>query len=240
MRGRKPKPPAVRRLEGNPGKRPIHDEAKIGTAVAEVDEFAAPATLHPKAVVVWNEIVPDLVEVGLVRTIDATVLEALCTHVAIARVATERLGDDLDDYLDVTEKGTPVVSPHFRVFRDSWAAAVKLAEQYGLTPIGRLRLGVAALKQKTLAEELRAALDGDEDDDVVEDGEASIDDEVAALDAEEIEEAEFEVVEPESEKAKPAPKKKAPAKKKTAPRRKTEVGGDRLKRLAAEAREQDA
>jgi P27 family predicted phage terminase small subunit len=172
VRGRKPKPAAVRRREGNAGKRPIVEEALIGSPVFDVPE--APEWLSDRQAYVWNEIMPDLVELGIVRSIDATILESLCVFVAMAREAEETVRDD--GFTTTGAQGGIVVHPAFRVMRDSWKEARSIGEQYGLTTTGRLRLGVAALKAKSLAEELREALEGDEEPDVV-DGFATEEDE---------------------------------------------------------------
>ena len=39
--------------------------------------------------------------------------------------------------------------------RDAQAAFLRLAEQYGLTPLARTRLGLVALKRRSLQEELQ-------------------------------------------------------------------------------------
>jgi P27 family predicted phage terminase small subunit len=163
-RGRKPKPAVVRRKDGNPGKRPIVDEARIGAEITSTNVPEPPAHLPAEAAVVWREIVPEVAEVGLARTIDLPVLESLCVHVAIARKALDMISAngvlDVDGLVAVTEKGVPVVSPWHRIYRDSWRDALSIAEHYGLTPISRTRLGIAAMTAKSLADELREALDG--------------------------------------------------------------------------------
>lgn len=170
MRGRKPKPAALREREGGSSisHRPEAPEAAVGRAldVAAGDALPAPDYLPVEVVGVWNELVPSLIEVGLARTVDVPSLEALCSHIAIARLALEHLERDghldLEAMVAVTDKGTPVVSPYHRIYRDSWREALKLAEHYGLTPISRTRLGIAALQQRSLAEQLREVMgDGD-------------------------------------------------------------------------------
>lgn len=169
MRGRKPKPAEARDLEGGSAisHRPQAPAAVVGTAIDVVngDTLAAPDYLPVEVVDVWNEIVPPLIEVGLARSVDVPALEALCTHVAIARHAFEALTKnghlDLDSFVDYTDKGVPVVSPYHRIYRDSWRDALKLAEHYGLTPISRTRLGIAALQQKGLAEQLKSIMGDD-------------------------------------------------------------------------------
>ena len=89
MPGPPPKPPALRRRDGNPSTRPIVDEPRVGSAVDAPHAFAAPECLRPAAVGVWNEIVPELVEIGLVPSVDTTAVEAMCDAVATAREARE-------------------------------------------------------------------------------------------------------------------------------------------------------
>lgn len=153
--GPPPKPPAIRRRDGNPAKRPIVDEARIGDAIALPDEFPPPESLRDEAAAVWREVVPELVEIGLVRSIDATALESMCDAVATAREAREIL--DREGYVVEGARGS-VVHPAYRVWRDSWALALKVAGEYGLTAVARLRVGAAVLRQKSLAEELKDAL----------------------------------------------------------------------------------
>lgn len=162
------KPAAIRELEGgrtiSHRRQPV--EATIGSPVDTVlgDSLDAPDHLPVEVIEVWNEIVPTLVEVGLARTVDVFMLEALCTHVAIARAAMTKIaGDggtlDVEALVARTSKGVPVVSPWHRIFRDAWRDALKIAEHYGLTPTARTRLGIAALQQKSLAEQLRSIMD---------------------------------------------------------------------------------
>lgn len=157
MPGPPPKPGAIRRLEGNPGKRPIPEEPRIGSMVVEVHEFPAPATLPDKVADVWDEVVPDLVAIGLVRSIDATMLEAMCRAIARAREC-EAIIDDEGVMID-GHRGS-VIHPAFRVAERSWKTALTIARDYGMTAVGRLKVGAAVLQQKSLADELRDALDG--------------------------------------------------------------------------------
>jgi P27 family predicted phage terminase small subunit len=176
--GRTPKPPAIRRREGNAGHRPIIDEARVGSAVACVDDFPPPVGLPDSPAAVWREIMPELVEIGLVRSIDATVLEALCRAVARARDAEAML--DRDGLVIDGVRGGLVPHPASRIARDCWALALRISGDYGLTAVSRLRLGAAVLHQRSLAEELREALDGP--DDVIELAPTSVREALADLD----------------------------------------------------------
>ena len=183
MPGPPPKPPAIRRREGNASKRPIVDEARVGSAVARADAFAPPEYLRPAAAAVWNEIVPELVEIGLVRSVDTTAVEAMCDAVATAREAREIL--DAEGYVMKGHRGS-VAHPAYRIWRDSWTLAIRIAGEYGLTAVARLRVGAAVLHQRSLADELREALDGPfaDEPDVVDAEPSGVDALVAEIDAE--------------------------------------------------------
>jgi P27 family predicted phage terminase small subunit len=158
-KGRPPKPAPIRRLEGHAGHRPIIEGARVGSAIALPEEFPPPESLPEKPAAVWREVVPELVEIGLVRSIDATVLEALCRAVSRAREAEAIL--DADGLIVEGARGM-VPHPAQRIASSSWALALRIAGEYGLTAVARLRVGAAVLQQKSLAEELRAWLDVDE------------------------------------------------------------------------------
>jgi P27 family predicted phage terminase small subunit len=155
-KGPPPKPSAIRVLEGNPGHRPIIEEARVGSQVLTAASFPPPEGLPKKPAAVWQEIVPELVEIGLVRSLDSTILEALCRAVARAREAEEIL--DADGLLIEGARGR-VTNPAHRIARDSWALALRIAGDYGLTAVARLRVGAAVLHQRSLAEELESWLD---------------------------------------------------------------------------------
>lgn len=176
-----PKPAAIRRREGNPGKRPIYDEARVGSAVARSSDFPAPAHLPESAVAVWNEVVPELAELGLVRSIDASMIEALARAVARAREAEQALDDD--GLFMPGSRGGMVAHPAAKIAADQWKLALRIAESYGMTAIGRLRVGAAVLQQKSLADELRDFFDSADDADVIDvEPVAAIEDVLAELD----------------------------------------------------------
>jgi P27 family predicted phage terminase small subunit len=169
--GQNLKPAALRALEG--GSTVSHRrppvEAVIGNPVDTTagETLEAPEHLPLEAVDVWNEVVPTLAEVGLARSVDALALEALCTHLAIARAVMAKLvadgggALDVDAFISRTAKGVPVVSPWHRILRDSWREAMRVGEHYGLTPVARARLGIALLQRTTLAEQLREIMGDD-------------------------------------------------------------------------------
>src|SRR5262245_60793876 len=75
MKGRKPKPTVVRKLEGNPGRRPLN--AREPLAPEGIPE--RPDYLDDEAKAEWFRIVPVLRDMGLLSLADRTALAAYCT-----------------------------------------------------------------------------------------------------------------------------------------------------------------
>ncbi len=74
MRGRKPKPSALKKFEGNPGKRALNQN-KPKPAVQTPD---CPVHRDNEAQAEWNRITPDLNTLGLTARIDRAALAAYC------------------------------------------------------------------------------------------------------------------------------------------------------------------
>ena len=74
MRGRKPKPSALKMFEGNPGKRPLKQTEPNPT----VETKECPVHLNDEAQAEWNRITPDLHTLGLVARVDRAALAAYC------------------------------------------------------------------------------------------------------------------------------------------------------------------
>ena len=74
MRGRKPKPTAKKRLEGNPGKRKLNKAEPIFPA----DDLKAQEMLTPAGRQEWERVAPDLSRQGLLTTVDKAIFAAYC------------------------------------------------------------------------------------------------------------------------------------------------------------------
>ena len=73
--GRKPKPSALKRLEGNPGKRPLNELEPI----PPVTGLTCPKHLLPEAKKEWKRLAPILMGMGLLTAADAVPFEGYCT-----------------------------------------------------------------------------------------------------------------------------------------------------------------
>lgn len=138
-KGRKPHPTAMKRLNGNPGKRPLpQDEPR-----ASVGEPACPDYIRDDAVAwgKWCDLVVVLDELELLTTADGEVLSQYCrTYSALQKAIA-----DIDKHgltvESVTEKGIAIKRNPADASR--WAAEALLAKlepELGLTASGRTKL----------------------------------------------------------------------------------------------------
>lgn len=125
--GRKPKHPALKKAEGNPGGRPIpkvpaHD--KLNTD--------PPPWLDALAVTVWERVV-DAVNPALFARWDEDLLGGYCQHMSNAIAASKVVQKKgLTD-----DRGNK--RPEVNIFRDSLHNARLIASELGLTPAARAK-----------------------------------------------------------------------------------------------------
>ena len=92
MAGRKPKPTALKRLEGNPGKRKLNTKEPVpGKGMSE-----CPAWLLPEARAEWKRICGKLSEMGVLTEIDMAAFAAYCQSFARWKEKIETAKNFLD------------------------------------------------------------------------------------------------------------------------------------------------
>lgn len=151
--GRKPKSAEQRRAEGNPGKRPLPEPVIVA---GRPDAMAMPEHLPPAAAEAWDEIVPTLGRLGILDGVDKPALEAMCTQYARARQAGKVVA--AQGHLARGSAGQIREHPSLGTERAAHAMFLRFAEHYALTPVSRVRLGLAELHRRSLAEEMAEAL----------------------------------------------------------------------------------
>jgi P27 family predicted phage terminase small subunit len=136
MRGRKPKPTALKLIEGNPGKRPINGvEPKPPNSVP-----SCPSHLSPTAKTEWKRLAQALNQIGLLTQIDRSVLAAYCQ--AYGRwVEAERKLAETPPILK-TPAGYVQVSPWITISNKQVELMTRLMGELGLSPSSRSRLAV--------------------------------------------------------------------------------------------------
>jgi P27 family predicted phage terminase small subunit len=134
MRGRKPKPSAIKELAGNPGKRPLN----MAEPVPPPGVPESPMELSPEAQAEWNRICPLLIQMGVLSTVDTTALAAYCECFAQSVSAT-RIVRKVGAVIK-TPTGYPIQSPYVSVASKALEQMRKLLTEFGMTPSSRSRI----------------------------------------------------------------------------------------------------
>jgi P27 family predicted phage terminase small subunit len=136
MRGRKPKPTAVKILEGNPGKRALNSkEPKPPTALP-----SCPSHIKGEARKEWRHVVRDLHEQGILTKIDRAILASYCIAWGHWVDAEKHL--ETEKAVIETDKGNLVQNPYIQISKRSMDQVVKFATELGMTPSSRSRIHV--------------------------------------------------------------------------------------------------
>ncbi len=138
MRGRKPKPTEVKRLTGNPGKRPL--TGGVASAGGDPD---MPDFLCPEAQEEWRRVLEDARPLGLLGRENRAVLALYCQAWARMTVA-ERHINEHGSVVPAPRTGVPMQNPHVSIARSAGDRVAKMAVEMGLTPSSRSRVGAAS------------------------------------------------------------------------------------------------
>lgn len=141
MRGRKPKPLELIKLQGNPGKRAI--PKNIPQPCKLYDIPTAPEYLNEIAKERWNYLAPKLVKCGLLTDIDIDTLEQCCVSLSVARMAAKKITENTlvltmmndDKTLKYAQK-----TPYLTVYTEALSIFDKYGAKLGLSPSDRVRL----------------------------------------------------------------------------------------------------
>lgn len=147
MRGRKPKPTALKRIAGNPGKRKLHDEPVLPPDLPD-----CPAHLTKSAKAEWARVSVLLHAAGVIKTTDRAALAAYCqaygdwadARVWLAKVTPKQMA---------TEDGFARYKAFVRASNTAVDQMRRWAVELGLTPSARARIKAEPPeKERSLAE----------------------------------------------------------------------------------------
>ena len=153
QRGRKPKPTALKVLEGNPGGRPLNpNEPKPAKKAPR-----CPAWLEDEAKKEWKRMGKTLEQMGLLTEMDMAAFAGYCQAYARWKEAEEF----------ITQHGTIVRTPsgywqqvpQVSIAQTYLKIMNRFAEQFGLTPASRSRI-IAADSGTDTQDEMEALLEG--------------------------------------------------------------------------------
>jgi P27 family predicted phage terminase small subunit len=134
MQGRLPKPVALKLLEGNPGKRALHDQADVVPAEAP----DPPDHLSGLARRVWHDKASDMARAGLISKLDAENFACYCEAVATwveAKSMIAKQGAVL-----LSPNGYPVQNPYLAIANRAMEQIRTFGSEFGLSPASRARL----------------------------------------------------------------------------------------------------
>ncbi len=160
-RGPPKKPTALKRLQGNPGKRPLpKDEPAPPPADPKLPDSmpVCPDFLDEAARAEWAEIVPQLVELKVLARLDRAALAAYCQAWSRWRMAELLLAGDGLTYMSAT--GVVKKHPAIAIAAEAQKLMRQFLIEFGLTPAARarLRLDHGSGKQKDEGEGLDAVM----------------------------------------------------------------------------------
>ena len=142
MRGRKPKPSAMKRLQGNPGKRTLN--AKEPRPEAKIPK--CPSHLIGAARAEWTRIVKILYRMRVITELDRATLAAYCTAYADYVKAEKQLKSQ--GIVIRSAGGSRYQNPWMGIKKRSMDQMVKFGAEFGLTPSSRARLRVEGLDEE--------------------------------------------------------------------------------------------
>ena len=155
MAGRKPKPTAVKMLEGNPGKRKLNTkEPTPGKGMPD-----CPKWLLPEAKEEWNRLCDKLNQMGVLTEIDRSAFAAYCQAYARWKEAQDHINSEGATY--ETENGMKRPNPYVAISNTEQRLMMSAASEFGLTPSARSRIMAASSANKNDVDEMEALLGGD-------------------------------------------------------------------------------
>ncbi len=141
MRGRKPQPTALRRANGNPGKRGYNH----GEPVPPEGLPDCPPHLSEEARAEWHRLAQSLYDMGVLTTVDRGALAAYCQSWARWVEAEEKLRET--PALIKTPSGYVQQNPWLSVSNKQLELMGRYMAELGLTPASRSRVTLARMPE---------------------------------------------------------------------------------------------
>ena len=141
--GRKPKPTAIKKLTGNPGRRPFSkNEAHPDIAIPEAPDF-----LNDEGKLEWARITEELATAGLITRMDMAAIAAYCQSYGRWSHAEKQL-QKAGSYIYKTPAGAWQTLPFLWVANKEREFLHKFLVEFGMTPSSRTRAHAIPPKPK--------------------------------------------------------------------------------------------
>ena len=154
QRGRKPKPTAIKQLEGNPGKRQLNTSEPKPKQKAPT----CPKWLDDEAKKEWKRLAKQMEQLGILTEVDMAAFAGYCQSYARWKEAEEFISKH--GAIVKTPSGYWQQVPQVSIAQQYLKDMHKFAEQFGLTPASRSRI-VADVQKNEYIDEMDKLLGGD-------------------------------------------------------------------------------
>ncbi len=134
MRGRPPKPTALKLVAGNPGGRTLNDGEPEPVLL---NDLKPSKRMEPRSKLIWLELAPMLRSMQVLTVADVLSLEMLCDQVADYRLARSKRGDEL---VVLSAKGSEMVSQWHVAQQMALGRADAKMSKFGMDPRSRAQL----------------------------------------------------------------------------------------------------
>ena len=143
MRGRKPKPTALKVLEGNPGKRPLNHQEPVMPEPSDAFEVPPPELLGDVvAKAEWTRLAPMLRKARTITEADRSSLVALCQQWSWYLEAKNKVSTT--GMVVKSPNGYPTPNPYIGIANKALDYCLKLWTELGITPSSRSRVTMAS------------------------------------------------------------------------------------------------
>lgn len=149
--GQPPKPTKLRRLQGNPGKRPLPENEPTPEPLAATPR--PPNKIAPPARRIWRVLAPELTRLGLLTALDLNTFAGYCALVARwleAEKEIRKLG-----LVVKSPSGYPIQNPYLSIANRALKQSNEIGAHLGLSPAARSRIDLEKLDDE---DELEAFL----------------------------------------------------------------------------------
>lgn len=137
VRGRKPKPTAIKLLEGNPGKRPLNEHEPVPPKT----DLKCPVWILPDAKKEWKRLAPSLESMGVLTMADLTAFTGYCQAYARWKEAEEFITKH--GFIFRTPSGYVQQVPQVSIAQQNLKIVQSFCSEFGLTPACRARIVAA-------------------------------------------------------------------------------------------------
>jgi P27 family predicted phage terminase small subunit len=136
--GRKPKPSAVKKAAGNPGRRPLNNNEPR----PKVTNLPCPSQLQGEARSEWERVAPELARNGVLTRLDEKALLGYCVAWQRFVEAQVQIAEPKSHVL-MTKSGYPILNPYLTIADKALETMRRFAVEFGMTPSSRSNIHVA-------------------------------------------------------------------------------------------------